>query len=498
MSMSCTDITINDDRWGSDPDDKGAYTTLCAENVTGQNIEMTLTLSETAASSEADLYLRSSVPFGKSGTVWLDFANESYVREYSEANGIEYRLLPAAYYKFRDGNSIEVSAGSTETGRNHITVSTKDLYGNILTPGRYLLPVIGDAAGVCDLDDNTILIDLTVREPYTDPDGYELYTEEDLVTIFYVNTSMFDPRLANDMVLSTDWESLLPKIGIGNIVNLRTASVDYDEASGQVSVSPNNDLRYVLEHFTERVLPVQESGRKVCVCIEGGGKGVGFCNLTDEQIADFTASVKRMVDTYGLDGINLWDRNTGYGKEGCPEMNTTSYPKLVRALRQALGQQKLLTVVDYREQTEYFDDVQKTGGIAVGEYIDYAWHGYNDANEFLQVVDPWEEDKPYHSKKYFGTKIAGLDHTRYGCIHWAPRTSEEGLDAEPKQWCDDNRQNIIFVFYDIQSNLQQGGGDNASQYPGNLFRLAYNENYDQYIDRIRNDGGTGTSMQYGK
>ena len=247
------------------------------------------------------------------------------------------------------------------------------------------------------------------------------------------------------------------------------------------------------------MLPVQESGRKVCICIESGGKGAGFCNFTDEQIADFTASVKRMVDKYGLDGINLWDRGTGYDKEGGTEMNTTSYPKLIRALRQALGNQKILTVVDYREPTAYFDDVQKTGGIAVGNYIDYAWHGYNNPNEFLQVVDPWAEDKPYHSKKYRGTKIAGLDHTRYGCIHWAPRKSEEGFANEPKKWCKDNTQNALFVFYDIESIIQHGGGDGAAFFPGTLIRLAYNSRYSQDMKRLSNMIGTDNNQtQYGK
>ena len=246
------------------------------------------------------------------------------------------------------------------------------------------------------------------------------------------------------------------------------------------------------------MLHVQESGRKVCICIESGGKGAGFCNFTDEQIADFTASVKRMVEKYGLDGINLWDRGTGYDKEDGTEMNTTSYPKLIRALRQALGNQKILTVVDYSEPTAYFDDVQKTGGIAVGDYIDYAWHGYNNPNELLQVVDPWAEDKPYHSKKYRGTKIAGLDHTRYGCIHWAPRKSEEGFDLEPKQWCEDNRQNALFVFYDIESILQHGGADGGSFFPGTFLRCAYNMQYSQELNRLTNMEGTGTSLQYGK
>lgn len=499
ICLSCTDLTIRDEEEGRHPEPSAAFAGLCAENTSGRSIVKTLTLGESAASFESAFYLRSNLPFEQSGTVWLNFAGEDFVREYSQATKTEYKLLPAAFYKFKLGNSIEVSIGTVETERNVLTVSTKDMFGNFLAPGRYLLPVSGDAAGVCPLGDEPLLIDLTVREPYTDPDGYELYKGKDMMTVFYVNTSMFDPRLANDMVIETGWESDSPKYGIGNIVNLRVASVSLDETSGRVSALPSNDLRFILEHYTERVLPVQESGRKVCICIESGGKGAGFCNFTDEQIADFTASVKRMVDKYGLDGINLWDRGTGYDKEDSPEMNTTSYPKLIRALRQALGNQKILTVVDYREPTAYFDDIQKTGGIAVGDYIDYAWHGYNNPNEFLQVVDPWAEDKPYHSKKYRGTKIAGLDHTRYGCIHWAPRKSEEGFANEPKKWCKDNTQNALFVFYDIESIIQHGGGDGAAFFPGTLIRLAYNSRYSQDMKRLSNMIGTDNNQtQYGK
>lgn len=498
ICLSCTDLTIRDEEEGRHPEPSAAFAGLCAENTSGRSIVKTLTLGESAASFESAFYLRSNLPFEQSGTVWLNFAGEDFVREYSQATKTEYKLLPAAFYKFKLGNSIEVSIGTVETERNVLTVSTKDMFGNFLAPGRYLLPVSGDAAGVCPLGDEPLLIDLTVREPYTDPDGYELYEGKDMMTVFYVNTSMFDPRLANDMVIETDWAGDSPKYGIGNIVNLRVASVSLDETSERVSALPSNDLRFILEHYTERVLPVQESGRKVCICIESGGKGAGFCNFTDEQIADFTASVKRMVDKYGLDGINLWDRDTGYDKEGGTEMNTTSYPKLIRALRQALGNQKILTVVDYREPTAYFDDVQKTGGIAVGDYIDYAWHGYNNPNEFLQVVDPWAEDKPYHSKKYHGTKIAGLDHARYGCIHWAPRKSETGFDLEPKQWCEDNRQNALFVFYDIESIIQHGGADGGSFFPGTFLRNAYNMKYAQELNRLTNWEGAGTSLQYGK
>lgn len=97
--------------------------------------------------------------------------------------------------------------------------------------------------------------------------------------------------------------------------------------------------------------------------------------MTDTQIADFTSQVKEVVELYKLDGINLWDEGSGYGKEGMPPMNTTSYPKLIKSLREAMPD-KLLTLVDKEEPTEYFHDVTLCGGIEVGKYIDYAWHGY--------------------------------------------------------------------------------------------------------------------------
>jgi len=138
----------------------------------------------------------------------------------------------------------------------------------VLEPGRYLLPIIGTSV-LGELSDSTVFVDVTVRTPYEDPDGYELYTGEDMFTVFYINTSAFEPRLANDMILTERIPSSgVEYKGLGNIVNLRTASVGYDSTTGKVSIQPSADLRYVLEHSSERVLPVQESGCKVCVCMQ--------------------------------------------------------------------------------------------------------------------------------------------------------------------------------------------------------------------------------------
>lgn len=184
----------------------------------------------------------------------------------------------------------------------------------------------------------------------------------------------------------------------------------------RVLFAPTSDLFYTLEHSDKYIAQMKDKGRKICVCIEGAGKGIGFCNMTDAQIADFVSQVKVFVETYDLDGINLWDRGAGYGKEGMPAMNTTSYPKLIKAMREALGKDRLLTVVDYEEPTEYFYDTSATGGIAVGDYIDYAWHGYVSEDEPVVFCNPYNSNTLY-VQRVQRKPFAGLEEERYGNVN---------------------------------------------------------------------------------
>ena len=222
-----------------------------------------------------------------------------------------------------------------------------------------------------------------------------------------------------------------------------------------------SDMTYVLGRASKYIWPLQEAGRKVCISLEGGGTGLGFCNMTDVQIADFVAQVKAVVETYNLDGINLWDRNAGYGKEGMPETNTTSYPKLVKAMREALGPDKLLTLTVYEEPTATFWDTEATGGITVGDYLDYAWSGYNSNTEAVQLLDPWHPNESYVSA-YTQKPIAGLDASKFGCVNFPiypqAKTDEEALMSDPAfliDWIVNEQQpNNIIVFDDLRTSLQ--------------------------------------------
>ena len=286
-----------------------------------------------------------------------------------------------------------------------------------------------------------------------------MYQGDDLFFVFYLNTNTYDPRLITDyvficydaMTFEEEWHC-----AIGNILNLKISTIVYDEASKLATFKLSNDLAYVLTNYETYVLPIQEEGCKVCISIQGGGTGLGFCNLTDDQISDFVSQVMEVMNTYPLDGINLWDKNSGYGTEGMPAMNTTSYPKLIKALREALGDDKLLTITDYEEPTEYFWDTEATGGIEVGDYIDYAWSGYNTRSEGVQIVDPYHQGESMVSSLHPRKPIAGLDPKKYGCLN-LPWGTKEFIDTESRiiDWATQGyNPNNIILSEDMRTNLQ--------------------------------------------
>lgn len=342
----------------------------------------------------------------------------SLVNTYNDANQTSLQPLPTANVSVGSGGTLTVAAGKTTSDLLEITFSADGL-----APGTYLLPLAlqadADAA-----EGQVLYYGITVREfdenIYQDGDNsWRIPLDTEWTTVFYVNTSEAQAHYADYVA----WEKqdmmtfeTVYRASLGNIIVLRIAQVDYDTASQRVIFAPTSDLFYTLEHSDKYIAQMKDKGRKICVCIEGAGKGIGFCNMTDAQIADFVSQVKSFVETYDLDGVNLWDRGAGYGKEGMPAMNTTSYPKLIKAMREALGKDRLLTVVDYEEPTEYFYDTSATGGIAVGDYIDYAWHGYVSEDEPVVFCNPYNSNTLY-VQRVQRKPFAGLEEERYGNVN---------------------------------------------------------------------------------
>lgn len=297
-----------------------------------------------------------------------------------------------------------------------------------------------------------------LADPF-DPNA-KVIIDDKFLTVFYVNTEKYQPLLADIFVYQLTNNNTFMVEGtytIGNIVNLRTITIGYNTTTQRAILTMNSDIHYVLEHANTYIRPLQDHGRKVCLCIENGGKGLGFCNMNDNQIADLVQQIKDALDIYHIDGINLRDNGLGYGKEGMPSINTTSYPKFIKALREAMPD-KLLTLEDKGSPTEYFYDTQLCGGIEVGKYIDYAWHGYDSDQEDLQIIEPWESEHSF--SKYIRKPIAGLSPSNYGSVNIPlyPTSDESLTKAQEKIliWKATGRKknNIVVFGNDLTANEQ--------------------------------------------
>lgn len=381
-------------------------------------------------------------------------ADESLVDVFNTGHGSHFIMLPVSHISFPNGATLTVTKGQQRSATITIRIDESGLEA-----GEYILPLTVTQGGAEPENMwQTLYYRINIREPHL---GDSELNADMVFAVFYLNTSIYDPRLADDFFMkkenATTWEEEWYRT-IGNIVNLRTVFMDYDAVSERAMLKLTSDMQYICANLTTYIRPLQDKGRKVCICIEGGGKGIGFCNLTDAQINDFAAQVRALVNEYGFDGVNLWDRNSGYGNEGLPEVNTTSYPKLIVALRKALGEDRLLTLTDHLEPTEYFWDTTATGGIEVGKHIDYAWSGYCDNNMLAQIVDPWHQGAENVCTEFARKPIAGLDPSKYGCINlpWYKGSSQfNGSFKHIFQWRQaGNKQSDILVFEDLRTNLQ--------------------------------------------
>ncbi|WP_295937997.1 DUF1735 domain-containing protein [uncultured Alistipes sp.] len=424
-----------------------------------------ISLAEGAAPVSDRIYCQLTRPAEKAMTITAA-ADPSLVDAYNLKHGTQLLPLPVSNAEIAANGVFSIAPGERASDRIAVTFKSDGL-----AAGTYLLPVALSAADATLTDDNRVLY-YGVKVRGLELGDYEL--DADYLNVFYLNTSDYQPLLADvlayeqmDMnTFETNWQRTY-----GNIVNLRITQLGYDAASGRALFVLSSDMRYVLEHADKYIRPLQDKGRKVCFCIEGAGTGLGFCNLTDSQIADFTAQVKTAVELYDIDGVHLFDRNASYGKEGMPAMNTTSYPKLVKALRAAMPG-KLLTLADYEEPTAYFHDTALTGGIEVGQYIDYAWSGYMSEDEDIQLLDPWQviDLTPEEAADmgmmlpttdYDRKPIAGLDPERFGYFAM-PFYSNQSVYMEEAQgfmniaiwnmmgYC----PNKILVYADLISNKQ--------------------------------------------
>lgn len=265
-----------------------------------------------------------------------------------------------------------------------------------------------------------LLIDpMVVRTPPTLLPGHK--TSKLDYVVAYLNPSWIDPRACLEMALQYmymqnvdpyDFKEEYYELLDG--VTLIGGSVGYDAESKMPELKLDGNLFHVLRGADKYLKPLQDAGMEVMMEITGAGMGIGFCNLDDAQRAELVEQIRKTVVRYGLDGVNLDDETSGYGREGMPAVDPASYAKFIRDLRTALGKDKLITLTDIGEPSATLYETRD--GIEAGTYLDYAWTG-----EGWTFVDPYKEGT--------GT-IVGLPREKYGRFTVRYRDALDGDQAK--------------------------------------------------------------------
>lgn len=363
------------------------------------------------------------------------------VESYNTQNGTDFEAFPAENVAFVYEKTI--AAGAKESA--DLTV---DIQRGTAEKGRYLLPVTIEVAGLGDEVSTltyyyVVLILEPAQEGVLDPWDFKV--------VSYVNTETMQPIIATKF--SVDFIDQFTgderrDITCVDIVCLRPSKIL--RKYGSATLELGEDLQYVLDNREQYVVPVQKLGRKVLVCINGG-----FRNLSDAEIEDLVYRIKYTTDKYDLDGVNFLEMDAAY-REDEPALDAASYSKLIKATKEALGTEKLVTVACDAESTA--DLAEARNGIEAGQYIDYAWCG---------IIDQLED--PYNDAESVLKPIAGLEQSKWGSltlnIHdtaWQANELEAfRAEIAPHYWQHPESHNVFAIWDAVpsRSGIEWGVGN---------------------------------------
>lgn len=270
-----------------------------------------LKLSEEQTTTDAVFY-QLTQPAAADVTVTVD-ADATLVDEYNKdkQGDAKLTLFPLENVTFEGGKTLTVKRGEKTSPALTVTLSREGV-----EKGAYLLPLRATVANN-DMSpsekDQVIYYRILVGEivPETQLDAYAFKI------VGYVNTEEMNPLMGTKFYAETfdpDFNTIT-QTWI-DIEVLRPAALKFDKTTRRAMLDIGPDLQYVLSNRDKYLMPLQKSSRKVLICITGGNTGLGFCNMTDEQTADFVFQLKYVVETYKLDGVNYFDIEASYGKDG--------------------------------------------------------------------------------------------------------------------------------------------------------------------------------------
>lgn len=384
---------------------------------------------------------RLDFPAKEDVTVTLSVGTQEDVDAYNDAKGLvditnqpnggcdRYKLLPESNYELPATLTLTVPQGKTESEPLAIEVLYDEtllngLYGMMLQPWMLPLCVNRIEGAVAPLVTDQML-GIGIR-----PADYGFYVngmepielgmadakkDSPFYGIAFADCRVINPRLVLNAYYSifefykenpSDRRCKMRNFQYWpffDVECLRPLFIAQDAATQGAVLQTDPDLMYVLTHQERYVNPQRKLRMKVCVSIETQAKSpVGLCNLSEENRASLVWQIADFVEKYDLDGVALNDKGANYAAEGAPAVDKSSCTKFLKALREAMGDDKLILLsYDADENSALYE---AHDGLQAGEYLDYAWWGTENVRCTLGTGE--SETRP----------IVGLPADRFGPI----------------------------------------------------------------------------------
>lgn len=336
--------------------------------------------------------------------------NEAEATNYNAKQGVNYPLFPAELIILSNEGKMAIEKGKQES--NTISVSFK--HNESLKSAVYILPLTVETNTDADVSEKQRTLYYRINVWGEVPAEYNAI-EKNYIQIAGIDPELTNPLLINKLYIAYPYANVdpIPYFNPFDIVNLQSATVKVDE-NNLPYLYLKEDLAFVLSKRLKYIAPLQKQNHKVCLAIKGSGEGIGFSNLTPFQQETFAYRIKKMVDQYELDGVNLHDE--GFGIQESKTDLTKGLCEFVSLLRKELGD-KIITYTQTKESPAGITNDKLE--LKLGELVDYAW-----TDQLNTIVNPWD-----HPEQWWSKPIAGITKEKWGALNSDIRITRSFIDA---------------------------------------------------------------------
>ncbi len=292
------------------------------------------------------------------------------VDQYNAVNGTSYEAVPESMISLANGGVTRLQAGASVSEPMTVTITSD---GSLDSDKGYVVPLRATVNGGAQLTKNSATRLIFVKDLTGMPDATKYVLDANGNEVPAVRTMMcmevndMNPLECSSYSLKNSGKTYY------DAIMLFAANINYNEETGRVYVSLNENVSAILANRDHYLQPLQDRGMKVYLSILGNDDRANVNNLADETARYYAQEIKALCDVYKLDGVFY---NSEYGSPISPAPQGFVTPSNAAAARLFYEVKKLQPERDNIIYTYDFSSLPSVDGAEPGEFMDFIWTNY--------------------------------------------------------------------------------------------------------------------------